>query len=80
MSTKSGTLTIIGLGIVSLKVKAQSNQSSPQLLYITGIVFASLRLEEGAKGWVDDQVARLNFWANVHYCLLIIMCQYPTPG
>ena len=56
MSTKSGTLTIIGLGIVSLKVKAQSYQSSPQLLYITGIVFASLRLEEGAKGWVDDQV------------------------
>ena len=29
---------------------------SPQLIYITGIVFASLRLEEGAKGWVDDQV------------------------
>jgi len=41
MSTKSGTLTIIGLGI---------------LIYITGIVFASLRLEEGAKGWVDDQI------------------------
>ena len=40
MSTKSNTLTII----------------SPQLIYITGIVFASLRLEEGAKGWVDDQV------------------------
>ena len=56
MSTKSGTLTIIGLGIVSLKVKVQSYQISPQLLYITGIVFASLRLEEGAKGWVDDQV------------------------
>jgi len=41
MSTKSGTLTIIGLGI---------------LLYITGIVFSSLRLEEGAKGWVNDQI------------------------
>jgi len=41
MSTKSGTLTIIGLGI---------------LIYITGIVFASLRLEEGAKGWVNDQI------------------------
>merc|ERR1712107_695577 len=41
MRTKSGTLTIIGLGI---------------LLYITGIVFSSLRLEEGAKGWVNDQI------------------------
>lgn len=57
MSTKSGTLTIIGLGIVSWKVKSPSYRISLQLIYITGIVFASLRLEEGAKGWVDDQVS-----------------------
>ena len=47
------------------ELKSQPPQSHNlfQLIYITGIVFASLRLEEGAKGWLDDQV-----------CTFIVVC------
>lgn len=41
MSTKSGSLTIIGLGI---------------LIYITGIILSSMRLKDDAKPWMDEQV------------------------
>lgn len=41
MSTKSGSLAIIGLGI---------------LLYISGIVLSSLRLQKDAPAWLNDQI------------------------
>jgi len=42
MSTKSGSLTIIGLGI---------------LVYVACIVFASIRLTDGSVGWIEEQIS-----------------------